>query len=133
MLSTTRLRASALLQRQSLAAAASRSYAHTPKDSQELNIPAHIAEAQKAVPNVSKSNEAEFKGTANDMAISEKAEVAEQLRTWQEPNRKGVWSRSQQARPVAMSGPRFEQTIMEMQVCFLSYCPTEAESGGCRG
>ena len=34
----------------------------------------------------------------------------------QSPNRKTVWSRSQNPREMAMSGPRFEQTIMEDQV-----------------
>jgi len=33
----------------------------------------------------------------------------------QAPNRKGVWSRSQNLREKAMSGPRFEQTIMDLQ------------------
>jgi len=43
-------------------------------------------------------------------------EDAERRRQLQAPNRKEVWSRSQQPREVAMSGPRFEQTIMELQV-----------------
>ncbi|KAK3987923.1 hypothetical protein QBC44DRAFT_113039 [Cladorrhinum sp. PSN332] len=33
----------------------------------------------------------------------------------QAPNRVGVWSRSQQHRDVAMTGPRFEQTELENQ------------------
>lgn len=44
-------------------------------------------------------------------------EDAERRRVMQAPNRKEVWSRSQQPRELAMSGPRFEQTIMEYQVC----------------
>lgn len=48
--------------------------------------------------------------------MSEKVERAEELRVAQAPNRKGVWSRSQNPRERAMSGPRFEQTIMELQV-----------------
>jgi hypothetical protein len=36
----------------------------------------------------------------------------------QAPNRAEVWSRSQQPRAAAMSGPRFEQTDFELQVCF---------------
>ena len=51
-----------------------------------------------------------------DGKISELTEQAEERRVMQAPNRAGTWSRSQQAREVAMSGPRFEQTIMEMQV-----------------
>jgi NADH dehydrogenase (ubiquinone) Fe-S protein 6 len=34
----------------------------------------------------------------------------------QSPNRAEVWSRSQQPRAAAMSGPRFEQTDFELQV-----------------
>lgn len=34
----------------------------------------------------------------------------------QAPNRAEVWSRSQQPRPTAMTGPRFEQTDFELQV-----------------
>lgn len=34
----------------------------------------------------------------------------------QAPNRAEVWSRSQQPRVVAMTGPRFEQTDFELQV-----------------
>ena len=45
-------------------------------------------------------------------------EDAERQRQMQSPNRAEVWSRSQQARDQAMSGPRFEQTIMEFQVSF---------------
>ena len=51
-----------------------------------------------------------------DGNISELTEQAEERRIMQAPNRAGTWSRSQQAREVAMSGPRFEQTNMEMQV-----------------
>ena len=39
-------------------------------------------------------------------------EVLEQ----QAPNRKTTWARSQQDRAIAMTGPRFEQTMMEYQV-----------------
>lgn len=39
-----------------------------------------------------------------------------ELREMQAPNRKGIWSRSQQSRELAMTGPRFEQTILEDQV-----------------
>lgn len=44
-------------------------------------------------------------------------ESAERQREMQAPNRRSVWSRSQERREVAMRGPRFEQTIMEVQVC----------------
>lgn len=34
----------------------------------------------------------------------------------QAPNRKDIWSRSQQPRSEAMTGPRFEQTDFDLQV-----------------
>lgn len=46
-------------------------------------------------------------------------EEGEKKRVMQAPNRATVWSRSQQERSKAMVGPRFEQTIMEEQVCCL--------------
>jgi hypothetical protein len=52
-----------------------------------------------------------------EMRIQESVQDAEKLRVQQAPNRVGVWSRSQNPRGQAMSGPRFEQTIMEFQVC----------------
>lgn len=50
-------------------------------------------------------------------ALQESPEQGEELRVSQAPNRKGIWSRSQQPREKAMVGPRFEQTIMADQVC----------------
>ena len=51
----------------------------------------------------------------------------------QAPNRENPWSRSQQPRDRAMSGPRFEQTIMEYQVSMLhennSPCTRTTEFG----
>lgn len=46
---------------------------------------------------------------------------AEKMRVMQAPNRKDVWTRSQMPREMAMSGPRFEQTIMEVQVWHISF------------
>lgn len=48
--------------------------------------------------------------------LQEMPEDSERQRVMQAPNRKDPWSRSQQPRERAMSGPRFEQTIMEYQV-----------------
>ena len=56
-----------------------------------------------------------------DGDLQELPEDAERQRTMQAPNRKGIWSRSQQPRERAMSGPRFEQTLMEFQVGVLWY------------
>ena len=43
-------------------------------------------------------------------------DVAERARIMQAPNRAMVWSSRQNPREVAMTGPRFEQTIMKLQV-----------------
>ena len=53
---------------------------------------------------------------AEDKAVQESVEAGETMRSMQAPNRRGVWSRSQQPREKAMVGPRFEQTIMADQV-----------------
>jgi hypothetical protein len=70
--------------------------------------PAQNVSATNAVPT---SSEGSF-----DKVLVESVEEAEKMRTLQAPNRKGIWSRSQQPREKAMVGPRFEQTIMEDQV-----------------
>ena len=49
--------------------------------------------------------------------ISETLQEGEKARSLQAPNRKETWSKSQQKREIAMSGPRFEHTIFELQVC----------------
>lgn len=41
----------------------------------------------------------------------------------QSPNRAEVWSRSQQPRAAAMTGPRFEQTDFELQVRLFFFLP----------
>lgn len=51
-----------------------------------------------------------------DSALQESVEDGEARRVMQAPNRKEVWSRSQQAREKAMVGPRFEQMMMFDQV-----------------
>lgn len=66
---------------------------------------------------VSKTNETAVDSYgAWDRPLQESSEDAEKKRQLQAPNRKGVWSRSQMPRELAMTGPRFEQTIMEAQV-----------------
>lgn len=59
----------------------------------------------------------------NDAPLQESVEVAEKFRSMQAPNREGKWSRSQNPREMAMSGPRFEQTIMKLQVCDMQVRP----------
>ena len=55
----------------------------------------------------------------SDLPLQETPEDSERQRVMQAPNREKPWSRSQQPRERAMSGPRFEQTIMEYQVSLL--------------
>ncbi|KAI4138157.1 MAG: hypothetical protein LQ340_008069 [Diploschistes diacapsis] len=47
--------------------------------------------------------------------LQESQEEGKKKRVMQAPNRETTWSRSQMPRERAMSGPRFEQTIMELQ------------------
>ena len=111
MLSNTRLRAVWQLSRRAQVSAR-RNYAFSANDKQEVNDP----NAPKEVPNVSKSNELPIETPHRDARIQESVQDAEKLRVQQAPNRVSVWSRSQNPRTKAMSGPRFEQTIMEFQV-----------------
>lgn len=53
-----------------------------------------------------------------DAPLQESPDKSRELLQQQAPNRKETWSRSQEEREVAMSGPRFEQTMMEYQVRF---------------
>lgn len=92
---------------------ARRAYAFSANENQEINT----SDKPKEVPNVSKTNELPIETPHRDAPIVEKSEDAEKLRVMQAPNRAAVWSRSQNPRAKAMSGPRFEQTIMEFQVC----------------
>jgi NADH dehydrogenase (ubiquinone) Fe-S protein 6 len=67
--------------------------------------------------NVSGTNALELDaGGARDAPLQELPEEGEKRRQMQAPNRATKWSPSQQPREKAMSGPRFEQTIMEWQV-----------------
>ena len=81
-------------------------------------IPTNDPSPPPPVPNVSESNAVPTSTWGKqDALLQEDLEAAEQRRTMQAPNRQNVWSRSQERREVAMRGPRFEQTIMELQVC----------------
>jgi NADH dehydrogenase (ubiquinone) Fe-S protein 6 len=111
MLSIARLRAFLQLSRRAQVSA-KRAYAYSANDKQEIND----LNPPKEVPNVSKSNELPIETPHRDAPLQENAADAEKLRVMQAPNRAGVWSRSQNPRAKAMSGPRFEQTIMELQV-----------------
>ena len=112
MLSTGRSRALWQLSRR-VQIPAKRTYAYSANDKQEVNDPS----PPKEVPTVSKTNELPMETPHRDAPIQEFATDAEKMRVMQAPNRAGVWSRSQNPRAKAMTGPRFEQTIMEFQVC----------------
>ena len=72
----------------------------------------------KETPNVSLTDEVKTDAMgARDAPLQEMEGEGEKKRELQAPNRSGIWSRSQQPREVAMSGPRFEQTIMDTQAC----------------
>lgn len=72
---------------------------------------------QTQTPNVSKTDEFAIDPMgARDKPLQEYQKEGEQKRELQAPNRAGVWSRSQMPRDLAMTGPRFEQTIIEAQV-----------------
>ena len=80
-------------------------------------IQANDPTPRKETPNASKTNETAVTASgAQDSSLQETAADAEKKRQLQAPNRAEIWSRSQMPRERAMSGPRFEQTIMELQV-----------------
>ncbi|KAF2465187.1 NADH-ubiquinone oxidoreductase [Lindgomyces ingoldianus] len=84
-------------------------------------IPTNDPKPKPAKANVSATNELPTSSVGSfDGGLQESVEQGEELRVMQAPNRqapnrKGIWSRSQQPREVAMTGPRFEQTIFEDQ------------------
>ncbi|EPE33093.1 hypothetical protein GLAREA_06105 [Glarea lozoyensis ATCC 20868] len=110
MLPTIRSRAAWQISKR-IQTASRRSYAFSANDQQEINDPT----PQKDVPNVSKTNELPTEAVHTSTSLQEKTEDAEHRRVTQAPNRAVAWSRSQNPRAKAMSGPRFEQTIMEAQ------------------
>ena len=93
----------------------------TSSDRTSDRIPTNDTSPLKRVQNVSDSNAVPISPQGlrdSDRPLQEMPEDCERQRVMQAPNRKEVWSRSQQPRERAMSGPRFEQTIMEYQVGF---------------
>ncbi|KAL8858632.1 MAG: hypothetical protein Q9178_004926 [Gyalolechia marmorata] len=91
-----------------------RSYATTGRTSDR--VPTNDPNPPAAVQNVSESNAVPISPMGlRDAPLQELTEDSEKQRQMQAPNRREPWSRSQQPRERAMSGPRFEQTIMEYQ------------------
>jgi NADH dehydrogenase (ubiquinone) Fe-S protein 6 len=92
-----------------------REYASTSTTSNQ--VPANDPVKRDAKPNVSETNAVPLSSEGSfDKVLQEDVADGEKMRTMQAPNFKGTWSNSQQLREVAMSGPRFEQSIMEDQV-----------------
>ncbi|KAH7396451.1 NADH-ubiquinone oxidoreductase [Pyrenochaeta sp. MPI-SDFR-AT-0127] len=89
-------------------------YASTATTSNQA--PANDPVKRAVNPNVSETNALPTSSEGSfDKVLQESTAKGEELRRSQAPNRKGIWSRSQNPREVAMSGPRFEQSIMEDQ------------------
>jgi NADH dehydrogenase (ubiquinone) Fe-S protein 6 len=114
MLPTT-LRA---LRSRSAAATTSRAFTRYKSTATTSNqVPANDPVKRDAKPNVSETNAVPTSSEGSfDKVLQESVEEGEKMRVTQAPNYKGIWSRSQNPREVAMSGPRFEQSIMEDQV-----------------
>jgi NADH dehydrogenase (ubiquinone) Fe-S protein 6 len=95
-----------------------RTFIATPRRSSgENKIQANDPSPKPAPPSVSETNALETDAVGSrDAPLQEVPEDGEKQRQMQAPNRATKWSPSQQPREKAMSGPRFEQTIMEFQV-----------------
>ncbi|KAJ5908676.1 Zinc finger CHCC-type [Penicillium taxi] len=93
-----------------------RAYSSTVPRLSENRIPANDPTPPVAKPNVSETNAVPTDSHVKwDGLQSEDPVKAEQIRRMQAPNRATTWAASQQPREVAMTGIRFEQTIMETQ------------------
>lgn len=80
-------------------------------------VPTNDPNPPERVQNVSETNETPISAMGlRDEPFQEMTEDSKKQREMQAPNRSEPWSRSQVPRERAMSGPRFEQTIMEYQV-----------------
>ena len=104
----------------------------TPSDRTSDRVPTNDPSPPKPVQNVSDSNAVPIfpQGLRDsDRPLQEMPEDSERQRVMQAPNKGGVWSRSQQPRERAMSGPRFEQTIMKYQVHSISLGDPLPEGG----
>ena len=92
-----------------------RSYATSDRSSDK--VPTNDPNPPAPVQNVSDTNAVPISAMGlRDAPLQEFPQDSEKQRQMQAPNRSEPWSRSQQPRERAMSGPRFEQTIMEFQV-----------------
>jgi NADH dehydrogenase (ubiquinone) Fe-S protein 6 len=111
MLATARSRGVLLLSRRARISV-NRSYASSVSDRKELPNSAQ----SKNDPNISKANELPVQTHDLDQLLPESVQETERFSLMQAPNRVSIWSRSQNPRQGAMSGPRFEQTTLKLQV-----------------
>ncbi|KAJ5688799.1 hypothetical protein N7462_003191 [Penicillium macrosclerotiorum] len=93
-----------------------RAYSATVPRLSENRMAANDPNVPAVKPSVSASN-AVLSDTMSswDGLMEEDPIKAERIRSLQAPNRANTWAASQQPREEAMTGPRFEQTIMETQ------------------
>lgn len=116
MLSSARTRLSTLSTRSSFLPRAYYS-STTPRFSENFAPVNDPTPPKKPPQNVSETNAVPNDPVGSrDAPLQETTEEGERAREMQAPNRETTWSRSQEAREKAMTGPRFEQTIMEYQV-----------------
>ena len=89
-------------------------------------VPTNEPSPPDPAPNISSTNAVPVSPQGlRDAPMVESIAEGEKQRQMQAPNRKDVWSRSQARRDEAMSGPRFEQTMMHMQVSYIWRVPRE--------
>ncbi|OAX83512.1 hypothetical protein ACJ72_02127 [Emergomyces africanus] len=119
MLASTRSRFCLAVTRSSPSRLLPRAYTTTaPRLSEpsENAIPTNDPNPRKKVSPVSESNAVPTDAMgAQDQPLQESVEQARRELAKQAPNRTAIWAKSQQPREKAMTGPRFEQTIMEYQ------------------
>lgn len=117
LLPTVRSRIAALSSTWTPRVAARAAYSTTVPRLSENYMQANDPTPRTPKPNVSETNATPVDSMGSwDAALQEAPDVGERVRTLQAPNRAGTWAASQKSREEAMSGPRFEQTIMELQV-----------------
>ncbi|EEH37235.1 NADH-ubiquinone oxidoreductase [Paracoccidioides lutzii Pb01] len=82
----------------------------------EHAIPTNNPNLRQKIASISETNAVPVDSMgAQDAALQESTEEARRNLAKQAPNRTTIWAKSQQPREKAMTGPRFEQTVMEYQ------------------
>ena len=97
-----------------------RAYSTTIPRFSENTTQANDPKPEAVKPNTSATNATPVDAMGSwDAPLQEEPEVGERNRHLQAPNRANTWAASQNPWERAMTGPRFEQTIMELQVWLL--------------